>query len=97
MGGELKIYPSRTQDDKKNPLDPDMKVSYMRKMFPKFKEQIINDTEMNTIFDVLTTADQNYANVNIVVGADRQGEFENLSQKYNKDLYDFDLTRARYG
>ena len=94
VGGELKIYPSRTQDDKKNPLDPDMKVSYMRKMFPKFKEQIINDTEMNTIFDVLTTADQNYANVNIVVGADRQGEFENLSQKYNKDLYDFDLIRV---
>ena len=23
-GGDLKIYPSRTQDDKKNPLDPDM-------------------------------------------------------------------------
>ena len=94
VGGELKIYPSRTQDDKKNPLDPDMKVSYMRKMFPKFKEQIINDDEMNTIFDVLTAADQNYANVNIVVGADRQGEFENLSQKYNKDLYDFDLIRV---
>ncbi len=94
VGGELKIYPSRTQDDKKNPLDPDMKVSYMRKMFPKFKEQIINDSEMNTIFDVLTTADQNYANVNIVVGADRQGEFENLSQKYNKELYDFDLIRV---
>jgi len=94
VGGELKIYPSRTQDDKKNPLDPDMKVSYMRKMFPKFKEQIINDAEMKSIFDVLTTADQNYANVNIVVGADRQGEFENLSQKYNKDLYDFDLIRV---
>jgi len=93
-GGDLKIYPSRSQDDKKNPLDPDMKVSYMRKMFPKFKEQIINDTEMKSIFDVLTTADQNYANVNIVVGADRQGEFENLSQKYNKDLYDFDLIRV---
>ena len=26
-GGELKIYPSRTQDNKKNPIDPDMKVS----------------------------------------------------------------------
>ena len=31
-GGQLKIYPSRSQDQKKNPLDPDMKVSYMRKM-----------------------------------------------------------------
>ena len=25
-GGDLKIYPSRSQDAKKNPLDPDMKV-----------------------------------------------------------------------
>ena len=70
-GGDLKIYPSRTQDNKKNPLDPDMKVSYMRKMFPDFEEQIINDAEMRSIFDVLITAGEfGYTNVNIVVGAD---------------------------
>ena len=57
-GGSLKIYPSRTQDPKKNPLDPDMKASYMRKMFPEFEEEIINDPEMKSILDVLTTADE---------------------------------------
>ena len=94
-GGDLKIYPSRTQDNKKNPLDPDMKVSYMRKMFPKFKEQVINDPEMKSIFDVLVAAnEEGYKNINIVVGADRQGEFENLAQKYNGQLYDFDLIRT---
>ena len=94
-GGDLKIYPSRTQDNKKNPLDPDMKVSYMRKMFPKHKEQIINDPEMKSIFDVLVAAnEEGYKNINIVVGADRQGEFENLAQKYNGQLYDFDLIRT---
>ena len=94
-GGDLKIYPSRTQDNKKNPLDPDMKVSYMRKMFPDFEEQIINDAEMRSIFDVLITAGEfGYTNVNIVVGADRQAEFENLAQKYNGELYDFDLIRV---
>ena len=36
-GGDLKIYPSRSQDPKKNPLDPDMKVSYMRKNFPEYE------------------------------------------------------------
>ena len=71
-GGDLKIYPSRTQDNKKNPLDPDMKVSYMRKMFPDFEEQIINDPEMRSIFDVLVSAsEEGYKNINIVVGADR--------------------------
>ena len=94
-GGDLKIYPSRTQDNKKNPLDPDMKVSYMRKMFPDFDEQIINDPDMRSIFDVLTAAsEEGYKNINIVVGADRQAEFDNLAQKYNGELYDFDLIRV---
>ena len=94
-GGELKIYPSRTQDGKKNPLDPDMKVSYMKKLFPDFKDTIINDSEMKSIFDVLTTAsDDGYKSVNIIVGADRQAEFENLATKYNGDLYDFENIRV---
>ena len=91
QGGDLKIYPSRSQDPKKNPLDPDMKVSYMRKMFPDYEEQIVNEKDMKTIFDVLTTAsEEGYTSVNIVVGADRQAEFESLAQKYNGDLYDFE-------
>ena len=95
QGGDLKIYPSRTQDAKKNPLDPDMKVSYMRKMFPKYEEQIVNDSEMISIFNVLTTAyEEGYKNVNIIVGSDRQAEFENLANKYNKDLYDFKQIRV---
>ena len=90
-GGDLKIYPSRTQDPKKNPLDPDMKISYMKKMFPDYKENIVNDDEMKSIFNVLTTAgEQGYKNVNIIVGSDRQSEFDNLAQKYNGDLYDFE-------
>ena len=94
-GGDLKIYPSRTQDPKKNPLDPDMKVGFMKKMFPDYAENIINDDEMKSIFNVLTTADeQGYRNVNIIVGSDRQSEFENLATKYNGDLYDFENIRV---
>jgi len=94
-GGEMKIYPSRTQDPKKNPLDPDMKVSYMKKLFPDYEDNIINDSEMKSIFDVLTTANEDgFKNVNIIVGADRQAEFENLATKYNGDLYDFDTIRV---
>ena len=90
MGGPLKIYPSRTQDAKKNPLDPDMKISFMKKLFPDYEENIINDGEMKSIFNVLIAADEEgYDNVNIVVGADRQAEFENLATKYNGELYNF--------
>jgi hypothetical protein len=94
-GGDLKIYPSRSQDPKKNPLDPDMKISFMKKMFPDYSDNIINDDEMRSIFDVLINAsEEGYANVNIVVGSDRQAEFENLATKYNGDLYEFENIRV---
>ena len=94
-GGPLKVYPSRTQDPKKNPLDPDMKISFMKKMFPDYEENIINDADMKSIFNVLQAADgDGYSNVNIVVGSDRQAEFENLATKYNGELYNFDQIRV---
>jgi uncharacterized protein YbgA (DUF1722 family) len=94
-GEDLKIYPSRSQDPKKNPLDPDMKISFMKKMFPDFSEVIINDDEMKSIFNVLVAADEaGYKNVNIIVGSDRQAEFENLATKYNGELYNFDNIRV---
>ena len=94
-GGDLKIYPSRSQDPKKNPLDPDMKISYMKKIFPEYEENIVNDDEMRSIFNVLTTAsEEGYGSVNIVVGSDRQAEFENLATKYNGELYDFNQIRV---
>ena len=72
-----------------------MKISYMRKMFPKFEEQIINDPQMRSIFDVLISAsEEGYTSINIVVGADRLGEFESLATKYNGELYDFEEIRT---
>ena len=91
---DLKIYPSRTQDPKKNPLDPDMKISFMKKMFPDYSDNIINDDQMKSIFDVLVSANGEYKNVNIIVGSDRQAEFENLATKYNGELYDFENIRV---
>ena len=88
--GALKIYPSRSQDAKKNPLDSDTKHDYLQKMFPDHAENIINDANSRTIFDVLKQAyEDGHSSVQIVVGGDRQAEFEKLSQEYNGKLYDF--------
>ena len=85
------IVPSRSQDAKKNPLDPDTKVSVMQKMFPKHKNNIVNDKNNRTIFDVLKKAHTDgYANVRILGGADRVKEFEKLTGDYNGKLYNFD-------
>ena len=66
----------------------------MKKMFPDFDENIVNDDEMRSIFNVLQTADGEYKNVTIIVGSDRQAEFENLATKYNGELYNFDDIRV---
>ena len=94
-GADLKVYPSRTHEPKKNPLSPGSKIEFMKKMFPNYEENIVDNPKMKTIFDVLkTVSNAGYSNINIVVGADRQAEFESLAQKYNGDLYDFEQIRV---
>jgi len=89
--GDYIIVPSRSQDKKKNPLDPDTKVSVMRQMFPQHSERIVNDNANRTIFDVLKKAHMDgYTNVRIIGGGDRVQEFEKLSNNYNGKLYAFD-------
>ena len=88
---DLRIYPSRSVDPKKNPLQPGAKIDYMKKMFPDFEEDIRDDANSKTIFDVLVACQNvGYRGVTIVVGQDRLNEFQGLSQKYNGDLYEFE-------
>src|SRR6056300_1150355 len=89
--GDYIIVPSRSQDKKKNPLDPDTKISIMRQMYPNHSEKIVNDPQNRTIFDVLKKAHMDgYAGVRIIGGGDRVAEFEKLSNNYNGKLYAFD-------
>ena len=63
----------------------------MKQMFPAHANSIVYDSSIKTILDALKQADvEGYASVNIVVGSDRQKEFENLANKYNGQLYNFD-------
>ena len=94
--GDYVIVPSRSQDKKKNPLDPDTKVGVMRQMFPDHSEKIVNDPANKTIFDVLKKAhNDGYSNVRIIGGGDRVAEFEKLSGNYNGKLYQFDNIEVR--
>ena len=63
----------------------------MRQMFPDYADSIIDDKKSKTIFNVLTGAyEEGNSNMTIMVGADRLGEFQGLSHKYNGELYNFD-------
>lgn len=90
-GQELRVYPSRKHDPKKNPLDVKTKVRYMELSFPEFKKEIINDKDIITIFDALKLLhDEGFKEVNVVVGETRTSEVERLSSQYNGELYSFE-------
>ena len=90
-GDDYMIVPSRTNDKKKNPLDPDMKSDVMKRLFPDHSEKIVNDPNNRTIFDVLKKAhNDGYTNVKVIGGSDRQKQFDKLSKDYNGRLYQFD-------
>ena len=82
--GALRIYPSRSQDAKKNPLDADNKAELMKQMFPDHAGSIVNDPNARTIFDVLKQAhNDGYSSVKIVAGGKRVQEFDKLAKDYN--------------
>ena len=89
--GELRIYPSRTHDDKKNPLTPVQKHHFLRLAFPSFASCFVDDERVKTALDVLTLAsEEGFRKVVMVVGGDRLKTFDDLTHKYNGDLYDLE-------
>ena len=99
-GGEYFVYPSHTQDPKKNPLDQTTKVRYMKKMFPKHKENIIISTGKTALEIASELHDKKYTNLVMVVGSDRVKEFQSMLDRYNGDenkahgFYDFDTIKV---
>jgi hypothetical protein len=90
-GEEMRVYPSRKHDPQKNPLDVKTKVRYMELSFPEFKQEIVNDKDIITVFDALKLLDdEGFSRVNLVVGESRTSEFDRLSSQYNGQLYSFD-------
>ena len=86
----FKIYLSRSNDTKKNPLSPRTKLTHMKFMFPKYSRNIeINNTNM--ILDIASKLHrQGYTEIFMVVGSDRVREFETILNKYND-------VRSRHG
>lgn len=94
--GNYRIYPSRSQDHKKNPLNADQKVGHMRKMFPQHKDKIQNNEAHRNIFDILKDLnDEGHKHVTMVVGDDRVKEFDSLTKKYNGVHYDFNTINIK--
>jgi len=83
-GGSYRIYASKSEDAKNNPLKFKDKLKFLRKMFPKHARQIMSDKDVRTVLDIAVKLyDQGYTKLTMVVGSDRVNEFDILLNKYN--------------
>ncbi len=96
---QKKIYLSRSQDSRKNPLEPNAKLRFMRDMF-KFARPNLELNPTNMVLDLMTSIyKKGFTDVTMVVGSDRVREFENILTKYNQvksrhGYYDFDTIKV---
>ena len=92
---DYRIYLSRSEDPKKNPLSAKDKLSIMKQMFPRHARKIVINTT-NMILDICTELHkQGITEIFMVVGSDRVREFETIINKYNNvksrhGFYNFD-------
>ena len=97
-----RIYPSFTQNPKKDPLPHALKVAYMRKMFKKYAKNIIADTAAKTAIMIAEKLyKEGYKNLIMVAGSDRVKEFSTLLNRYNdapdqkgNQLFKFDSVKV---
>jgi hypothetical protein len=81
---DYKIFVSQSQDKKKNPLDYETKIKFIKAMFPQHAGRVVQDTSLNTIMKVSSYLyDQGYSDVTIVAGSDRIEELKKLIEAYN--------------
>ncbi len=94
-GADFMVFPSHSQNDKKDPLDHKTKVGFMKKMFPEYSRNIISNKNAKTAFLIAPMLyDMGYKRCIMVVGGDRVTEFKTTLNKYNgkkgsHGFYDF--------
>ena len=85
-GGSHYIFPSHSQDKKKNPLPHDQKVRFMRRLFPK--ANVVSHDKVRTAIDAMKHLEKKgHTHVTMVVAPDRVDEFHGLLNKYRKKEY----------
>ena len=83
MGGDYWIFLSHTQDPKKNPLDYNIKVDFVKAMFPQHADHV-STGGLKGIMEILEFLyHNNYTDVTFVAGGDRLPTFTKLLNDYN--------------
>ena len=82
-GSMMYVYPSHSQNAKKDPLPHTLKIAYMRKMFPKYKSNVIVSKSRTALEAAVELHKKGHRSIVMVVGSDRVTEFNTLLNNYN--------------
>jgi hypothetical protein len=81
VGGQHYIFPTHTQDKKKNPMTHEEKVGAMRKLFPG--ANVASHDKVKTIMDAMKHLEKKgHKEVTVVAGSDRVDEYHKLLNNY---------------
>jgi len=91
-GFEYRIYPSRIQDSSSNPLNPTLKIAYMKSMFPDYEEYIVDSEDARTIFDIEVESPGSSALMKAAVAMGDFYKFEaglpiNMDQREKEEMF----------
>jgi hypothetical protein len=79
-----RVYLSKSNDPKKNPLSYNDKIKFARKMYPRHARNIIKDNKITTVMDIAARLYKDgYVNIVMAVDGPRSREFDILLNKYN--------------
>ena len=82
------VYASASTDSRKNPLDVNTKVKFMKKMFPQNNIKAAGGNQ-RTFMEILKFFNKMYGEVIMIAGSDRIREFQALANKYNGKDYEY--------
>lgn len=88
--GDPLLYVSHSQDKKKNPLQYDDKIRYLKTSFGR----AVQKSKARNLIEVLKEIESKYDNIVVVVGSDRVTEFDTLLNRYNGKEYTYDSIKV---
>jgi hypothetical protein len=83
VGGDMKIFLSKTQKPKTDPLTFSQKVEFVRRIHPNYAGDVVDDPNIKTAWQAASYLyDQGYSHATFVGGPERESMYESL-KKYN--------------
>jgi len=90
--GEAQLYLSHSQDSKKNPIDYNTKLKFVKKLAPSGLKVV--DSPVINIFQLMKILLKTYQRIIIVTGSDNISEYQGIAQFHAKDDIEVEVVSA---